>query len=139
MSKMDDHMDHMDQMFRIGSNNPAITVPAVQIYDQSRRQRKPQNGEGVDVSDPAGDQAKVAQDKDFVSGQRLTKYDVGWRRMVRNFSPSYRTLYLPAVFFNDSIVGGSPSPWGLASSVSFSSRFHIRPAGSTGSLSFSSS
>jgi hypothetical protein len=84
--------DHMDQMFRIGSNNPAITVPAVQIYDQSRRQCKPQKGEEVDVSDPAGDQTEVAQSQDFVSGHSPTKYDVGWRRVVRNFSPSYDTL-----------------------------------------------
>jgi hypothetical protein len=81
--------DHMDQMFRIGSNNPAITVPAVQIYDQSRRQREPQEGEEIDVSDPAGDQTKVVQSQDF-------KYNVGWRKVVRNFSPSYHTLKLPA-------------------------------------------
>jgi hypothetical protein len=30
--------DEMDQMLRIGSNNPAITVPSSQIYEQSRRQ-----------------------------------------------------------------------------------------------------
>jgi hypothetical protein len=81
--------DHMDQMFRIGSNNPAITVPAAQIYDQSRRQRRPQKEEEIELSDPAGDQVKVAECRDFVSSQRLPKYDRGWRRVVRNFSPSY--------------------------------------------------
>ena len=128
----------MDQMFRIGSNNPAITVPAVQTYDQSRRQRKPQNGEEVVVSGPAGDQTQVAQIQDFVSNRRLTKYDVGWRRVVRNFSPSYGALTLPVFSFNDNLIVGSPSPWVPASSVSFSSSFHIRHDGSTGSLSFSS-
>jgi hypothetical protein len=86
----------MDQMFRIGSNNPAITVPAVQAYEQSHRQRKPQKGEGVQVSGPAGDQTEAAPSQDLVSSQRLTKYDVGWRRVVRNFSPSYDALPLPA-------------------------------------------
>lgn len=83
-----DQVDQMDQMMRIGSNNPAITVPAGQIYDQSRRHRKLQNGEEVGGSDPAGDQEDVRQDQNYVSSLRPSKYEVGWRRVVRNFSPS---------------------------------------------------
>jgi hypothetical protein len=128
----------MDQMLRIGSNNPAITVPSSQIYEQSRRQSNPQEGEGVDVSDPAGDQTKGAQNQDLDSIQRVTKYDVGWRRVVRNFSPSYDALSLPARFFGNKLLAGSPSPWVLASSASFSSQSHIRHDGSTGSPLFSS-
>ena len=78
-----------DQMMRTGSNNPAVTVPAVPNHHQSRRQRKPREGEKGDVSDPAGDETAVAPNQELVPSQRLTKYDVGWRRVVRNFSPSW--------------------------------------------------
>src|SRR5277367_518279 len=78
-----------DEMYRIASNNPAVTIPALQAYEESRRQRKPQEGNKVEASDPAGDQTKMAPNHDFVSSRGLTKYDVGWRRVVRNFSPSW--------------------------------------------------
>lgn len=81
--------DHVDQMYRIGSNNPAVTVPAAQIYEESRRQRRSQKEEDVELAEPAGDQTKEAERHDFASSQDLTKCDVGWRRVVRNFSPSY--------------------------------------------------
>jgi hypothetical protein len=81
--------DHVDQMFRTGSNNPAITVPTGQTYDQSRRQSRSQKEGDVELADPADDQTKKAERPDCASNQNLTKYDVGWRRVVRNFSPSY--------------------------------------------------
>ena len=74
-----------EQMTRMASNNPAVTIPASQT--QSQRQRKPQNGHVVKASDPAGDQEVENPDQPPI--QNLTKYDVGWRRVVRNFSPSW--------------------------------------------------
>src|SRR4051794_26084628 len=76
-----------DEMYRRASNNPAVTVPASQAYGESQRQRKPEKGDKVEH--PAGDQTKTGPNDDFVSSRRFTKYDVGWRRVVRNFSPSW--------------------------------------------------
>src|SRR4051794_9705555 len=78
-----------DQMTRVGSNNPAVTVPAVQRYDQSRRHWKGQNEEEVDNSQATSDETKISKDRGLVTSQHRTKYDVGWRRVVRNFSPSW--------------------------------------------------
>jgi hypothetical protein len=66
-------------MDRLASNNPAVSAPASQALDgEGHRQRKT-------VSDPAGDEAKVK-----VNGNMSpSKLDMGWRRVVRNFSPSW--------------------------------------------------
>lgn len=72
---------------RLASNNPAVTVPAVQNHAQPRRQRRPQKKGPVKESDPSG--AQDVENPDLEAAANLTKYDVGWRRVVRNFSPSW--------------------------------------------------
>lgn len=66
-------MDHL------ASNNPAVSAPASQALDtDGHRQRKT-------ISDPSGGEAKAS-----VNGRMPpSKLDVGWRRVVRNFSPSW--------------------------------------------------
>ncbi|KAF2036783.1 C4-dicarboxylate transporter/malic acid transport protein-like protein [Setomelanomma holmii] len=72
---MDDY-----ELDRIASDNPALTAPAAQrapinrAKSHSRKNASP-NGSG--------------NSQDTVTREELTKYDVGWRRIVRNFSPSW--------------------------------------------------
>ncbi|KAI8935266.1 hypothetical protein NX059_007855 [Plenodomus lindquistii] len=72
---MDDY-----ELDRIGSDNPALTIPAAQrapIHRQALR----------DKSKAAKSKSKTSPNTALL--QDLTKYDVGWRRIVRNFSPSW--------------------------------------------------
>lgn len=80
----------LQDLERIASNNPAMTVPASSTMSWNTRQRpttatsRVAGGEQIN-SDPAGDMAIVKEE----DSQDLSKYDKGWRRVVRNFSPSW--------------------------------------------------
>lgn len=87
-------------MQRLASNNPAMTMPASQSIPRGELERLRSRGRVVSRSDPAGDSETVI--KDHPSGLSSatstsdpdlhsppSKYDVGWRRVVRNFSPSW--------------------------------------------------
>jgi len=45
----------------------------------------------VTVSNPAGESKEIRKTRSDENGniKKLSKYEVGWRRVVRNFSPSY--------------------------------------------------
>lgn len=73
------------ELERLASDNPAMTVPASQTVSRGKLQRQVSNRQAVKSSNPSGEQGTVIEK----SLQQLTKYDVGWRRVVRNFSPSW--------------------------------------------------
>jgi tellurite resistance protein TehA-like permease len=62
-------------------DNPALTVPAAQRIPVSRQRS---NGQAQQTSKQIGTIQTIPE-----SPRKLTKYDVGWRRVVRNFSPSW--------------------------------------------------
>ena len=66
-----------DKVDRLASNNPAVMVPALQALN-GERQRKT-------VSSPVGEASKNGVNRSMPP----SKLDVGWRRVVRNFSPSW--------------------------------------------------
>lgn len=73
--------------------NPAMTAPSVQRLRSYRNAPKEtdtiREDDTVTATDPSGGAERVLKpDKSDEYRQRLTKYDVGWRRIVRNFSPS---------------------------------------------------
>lgn len=63
-------------------NNPAMTIPASRSLSTSgtTEPARPSDGEQKEVQGGTTVAAK------------LTKYEVGWRRIVRNFSPSYASV-----------------------------------------------
>lgn len=75
---------------RLASNNPAMTAPASRTatsrltLSRSRTRTRTQS-ETFEASDPSGEQETVQRNPTV----ELTKYDVGWRRVVRHFSPSW--------------------------------------------------
>ncbi|PSN73589.1 C4-dicarboxylate transporter/malic acid transport protein-like protein [Corynespora cassiicola Philippines] len=75
---MDDY-----ELDRIISNNPALTPPAAQRATISRQRS---NGQTKTIS------KKPELPKEPNPPPKLTKYDVGWRRIVRNFSPSWFSI-----------------------------------------------
>ncbi|OCL13951.1 hypothetical protein AOQ84DRAFT_351743 [Glonium stellatum] len=77
---MDEH-----KLERLASDNPAMTMPANQTVSREKLQRQVSKNQPIKSSNPSGDQEIVIEK----SPQQLTKYDVGWRRVVRNFSPSW--------------------------------------------------
>ena len=62
-----------------------MTVPASQTVSRGKLQRQVSNRQAAKSSNPSGEQGTVIEKPP----QQLTKYDVGWRRVVRNFSPSW--------------------------------------------------
>ena len=67
------------KMDHLASNNPAVSVPASQALDSDgQRQRKT-------LSNSSEEQAKASVNAIMPP----SKLDVGWRRVVRNFSPSW--------------------------------------------------
>ena len=82
----------MDSPEEMAADNPAMAVPASQVLSRVSRHdaSNPDHHEhdsavSSQPSDPAGDDTTAL--KQTIS--RPTKYDVGWRRVVRNFSPSW--------------------------------------------------
>ncbi|KAH7383168.1 C4-dicarboxylate transporter/malic acid transport protein-like protein [Pyrenochaeta sp. MPI-SDFR-AT-0127] len=72
---MDDY-----ELDRIASNNPALTAPAAQRAPIKRQRSHGRTKVSTNRAETPRDAATPAE---------LTKYDVGWRRIVRNFSPSW--------------------------------------------------
>lgn len=80
-------------MHDLAANNPAVTAPAAHTlyYPQStapaisHQQNIHHGKEDIEASDPSGQTVDVTKEE---LGVPLTKHDVGWRRIVRNFSPS---------------------------------------------------
>ncbi|KIX07817.1 uncharacterized protein Z518_02471 [Rhinocladiella mackenziei CBS 650.93] len=91
----DDH-----ELLRLASNNPAMTVPASQSLNQDislppfELVRTRSKATVTPASDPSDDAGSMNHYKGMSPSaasrrQRPSKYDVGWRRVVRNFSPSW--------------------------------------------------
>lgn len=73
------------------SNNPALTAPASEVLDNYLpRQRQRQWGENVPSSATAGVEESKPDDDGQIQPRAVgfSKYDVGWRRIVRHFSPA---------------------------------------------------
>ncbi|ORX95141.1 sulfite transporter Ssu2 [Clohesyomyces aquaticus] len=64
------------ELQRIASDNPGLTAPAAQRVPLHRN--RSHNG-----------QSKTPQVPSSAQPPKITKYDVGWRRVIRNFSPSW--------------------------------------------------
>ncbi|KIW40348.1 hypothetical protein, variant [Exophiala oligosperma] len=92
------------EMERLASNNPAMTVPASRVisqreFDRLRSSRShPQQPKIQTSSDPSGgsetfvkrpSRSPPTPSSPGPTTPTTTKYDVGWRRVVRNFSPSW--------------------------------------------------
>jgi tellurite resistance protein TehA-like permease len=78
-------LDDKQELERLASDNSAMTIPASQTVSRGKLQRQVSNRQVVKSSNPSGEQGTVIEKPP----QQLTKYDVGWRRVVRNFSPSW--------------------------------------------------
>lgn len=70
------------ELDRIASDNPALTAPAAQRIPVSRHRS---HGQAKQVSESSNDSQTALPE----SQPKLSKYDVGWRRVIRNFSPSW--------------------------------------------------
>ncbi|KAL0256761.1 Plasma membrane sulfite pump involved in sulfite metabolism [Diplodia seriata] len=78
----DPQKDEKEQPPQYGDNNPACVPPA------SMSMRPPTGPiRTISVSTPSGESKRVEQNEDKAA--RQNKYDLGWRRVVRNFSPSW--------------------------------------------------
>lgn len=81
------------ELMRLASNNPAMTMPAAQVLShtstvKSRASAPAMSASASDLTgDPAGDGLEPKAQRYSLPVQ--SKYDVGWRRVVRNFSPSW--------------------------------------------------
>ncbi|KAH9862613.1 hypothetical protein IAQ61_010031 [Plenodomus lingam] len=64
----------------IATNNPALTAPTAQ---HAPIHRQTQNGKSKAAN------SKIEAPSVTTASPSLSKYDVGWRRIVRNFSPSW--------------------------------------------------
>ncbi|KAK5119306.1 hypothetical protein LTR85_007662 [Meristemomyces frigidus] len=70
-------------------DNPAVTATAAQKLHSSEPHHH-SNGETVTTSQPSGEEFTIEKPKqDDSGGVLVSKYDQGWRRIVRNFSPSW--------------------------------------------------
>lgn len=78
-------------MRRMESNNPGMALPAGEVLSRAQfaRMRSQTSRNVVELSDPSGGQEEVIEKVQSSVDEPLTKYDVGWRRVVRNFSPSW--------------------------------------------------
>jgi len=83
--------DDEREMERIASNNPAMTMPASKILSSREmdrlRSRSHSQTKVLSSSDPSGGSETFI--KAPTPEPTPSKYDVGWRRVVRNFSPSW--------------------------------------------------
>lgn len=81
--------ENVDELQRMASDNPAMTAPASQSLNAPLTvspSRSRNRANGVTASNTAGDEAAAVSEK---TQAQLTKYDTGWRRIVRNLSPSW--------------------------------------------------
>lgn len=70
-------------------DNPAVTATAAQRL-HSREPHQHGNRETVTTSQPSGEEFAIEKPpQDDSSDVVVSKYDQGWRRIVRNFSPSW--------------------------------------------------
>ncbi|KAF2193410.1 sulfite transporter Ssu2 [Zopfia rhizophila CBS 207.26] len=74
-----------NELERIASDNPALTPSAAQQVPVHRQRS---NGQVTKLSTPSGE-SQESQTASGSSSRKLTKYDIGWRRVVRNFTPSW--------------------------------------------------
>ena len=107
-------MSDKDPFAAVASNNPAVTVPATQHlqHDLSHQHyRRPHSDDTLDVTDPSGASLSIPSSTEPPL-RPPTKYDHGWRRIVRNFSPSWFSVTMGtgivSILF---ITIPYPSPW----------------------------
>ncbi|KAF3762647.1 hypothetical protein M406DRAFT_46308 [Cryphonectria parasitica EP155] len=74
-----------EELERVASNNPAMTAPMTSAISS----RNDDSDGHMEVSNPAGDTEGLDMTSDAEGNQFVSKYDRGWRRVVRNFSPSW--------------------------------------------------
>lgn len=85
-----DVSDEDGEKDRMASDNPAMTVPANQTVSRPPFERIRSRSKVVVTSDPAADTEEMVKQASHQSTlPATTKYDIGWRRVVRNFSPSW--------------------------------------------------
>ena len=87
-----------DQLERLASNNPAMTVPTSCTLTMTPSSRRPQEAvvdrppvDDVISEEHVSDPALNITTSTSNSYQPESKYDKGWRRIVRNFSPAWFT------------------------------------------------
>ncbi|KAI1620624.1 voltage-dependent anion channel-domain-containing protein [Exophiala viscosa] len=87
MAATDDEDDR--EMQRLASNNPAMTMPASHTISRGDfdRLRSRSSTRVVSASNPAGAEETFIEKPS--SPAATSKYEHGWRRVVRNFSPSW--------------------------------------------------
>lgn len=77
-----------EYLHRIGSNNPSLTVPSsfglLQTSNSANRRRNERT-----ISDVVESVPEKSELADNDQEKSISKYDKGWRRVVRNFSPSW--------------------------------------------------
>ncbi|KAK5047789.1 hypothetical protein LTR84_006454 [Exophiala bonariae] len=87
---MEDMNDDDREKDRMASDNPAMTIPASHSISRPQFERIRSRGRAATTSDPAADMTEVTKQPTSSSTFLApTRYDVGWRRVVRNFSPSW--------------------------------------------------
>lgn len=91
-------------------DNPALTVPASEALEYRF------NTNNNAVREGHGSNAIASQEggKDLEKGKKnLTKYEQGWRRIVRNFSPSWYIRSPSSIRHGAMLtISGSPRQWG---------------------------
>ena len=83
--------DNEQELDKMASNNPAMTVPASQVISRNSRKDRLalEKTKTSFPSDPAVDSLSKASFDSTEPFSQPSKYNVGWRRVVRNFSPSW--------------------------------------------------
>ncbi|KAF2228643.1 sulfite transporter Ssu2 [Viridothelium virens] len=75
-----------EDLQKMASNNPAMTAPVSQSIPLEHTQNRQAHHDIVQGFDFTGKQEVNISRK---TTSKLTKYDIGWRRVVRNFTPSW--------------------------------------------------
>jgi hypothetical protein len=80
-----------DELNRILSNNPALTAPASETLSCC----PPKQGEHFQEAEDGSSSSTVVEEQlrngnkiQLANAARVSKYDTGWRRVVRHFSPA---------------------------------------------------
>jgi tellurite resistance protein TehA-like permease len=76
-------------MERLASNNPAVTPPAIQKHESCNSAPLSHTRKTKEVSYSSEAAETVDESRQNGPVGQPSKYDVGWRRIVRNFSPSW--------------------------------------------------